>query len=108
MSPIDDSPPIEVEFTSEFDRWLLDLRDIRAVARITDRLSRLAQGHWGDVKPVGEGVSELRLAYGPGYRLYALKRGDASVIMLARGDKSSQRRDIETAKRRARELRDDR
>ena len=78
------------------------------MAKITDRLGRLALGHWGDVKPVGEGVSELRLAYGPGYRLYALKRGDAWVIMLAGGDKSSQRRDIETAKRRARELRDDR
>ncbi|KIC60377.1 addiction module antitoxin RelB [Brevundimonas nasdae] len=98
-----DNAAIKLEFAPAFDRWLLGLRDQRAAARIATRLERLSQGHWGDVKPVGEGVSELRIAYGPGYRLYALKRNKAWVILLAGGDKSSQNRDIFEAKRLAKE-----
>jgi putative addiction module killer protein len=107
MSPIDDNATVRLTSTAVFDRWLLRLRDQRAVARITTRLERLSSGHWGDVKPVGEGVSELRIAYGPGYRLYAMKRNDAWVILLAGGDKSSQDRDIVEAKRLAEEYRND-
>lgn len=105
MSPIDDNASIKLTFTRRFDDWLLRLRDQRAVARITTRLQRLSNGHWGDVKPVGEGVSELRIAYGPGYRLYAMKKNDAWVILLAGGDKSSQGRDIVESKRLAEEYR---
>ena len=97
---------IEIEFTERFDRWLLRLRDRQAAARITERLIRLAKGHWGDVKPVGEGVSELRVACGPGYRLYAFKRNETWVVMLGGGDKSSQRRDIKEAKTLARIYKD--
>jgi len=84
--------------------WLEGLRDIRARARILARVARLATGHAGDVKPVGEGVSEMRIDYGPGYRVYFIKRGHSLVILLAGGDKSSQRRDIGTALRFARNL----
>lgn len=104
MSPIGDNR-IRLEFTDRFDRWLLTLRDRKAQARITARLQRLERGLWGDVKPVGEGVSELRIAHGPGYRLYLFKRDAAWVVMLAGGDKSSQRRDIEEARILAREFR---
>jgi putative addiction module killer protein len=107
MSPIDDNVATRLTFTPVFDRWLLRLRDQRAVARITTRLQRLSRGQWGDVKPVGEGVSELRIAYGPGYRLYAMKKNEAWVILLAGGDKSSQDRDIAEAKRLADEYRND-
>ncbi len=107
MSPIDDNAFLRLTFTPGFDRWLLRLRDHRAVARITTRLERLSSGYWGDVKPVGEGVSELRIAYGPGYRLYAMKKKDAWVILLAGGDKSSQGRDLVEAKRLAEEYRND-
>ena len=104
MSPINDNRTIKVELTATFDRWLERLRDPQGAARISQRLVRLRRGHWGDVKPVGDGVIELRVFSGPGYRLYAAKRGEAWVIMLAGGDKSSQSRDIEEAKRLRREL----
>ena len=107
MSPVDDNRQLRLEFAPVFDRWLLNLRDHRAAARITTRLERLSRGHWGDVKPVGEGVSELRITYGPGYRLYVLKRNEVWVIVLAGGDKSSQSRDIVEAKRLAKEYRDE-
>jgi len=84
--------------------WVDGLRDIRARARILARVERLAAGHAGDVNPVGEGVSEMRIDYGPGYRVYFRKRGRSLVILLAGGDKSSQRRDISTALRLARNL----
>jgi putative addiction module killer protein len=74
------------------------LKDQRARAMIGSRLDRLAQGHAGDVKPVGEGISELRIHYGPGYRVYFQKRGSTIVVLLCAGDKSSQAKDIETAK----------
>jgi putative addiction module killer protein len=80
------------------------LRDIRARARILARVERLATGNPGDVKPVGEGVSELRIDYGPGYRVYYTQRGREIIILLAGGDKSTQARDIKTALRLARNL----
>ena len=106
MSPIDDISTIKVEFTEQFGAWLAGLRDGQGAALITARLLRLRRGHWGDVKPVGEGVSELRIAYGPGYRLYVTKRNDRWVLVLGGGDKDSQSRDISHAKQLARELKD--
>lgn len=84
--------------SSTFDRWLSGLRDRRAVARIAARLDRLAAGNPGDARPVGEGVSELRINYGPGYRVYFIQNGQILVILLCGGDKSSQDRDIKQAK----------
>lgn len=84
--------------SATFDRWLQDLRDERAVARILARLDRLAVGNPGDSKPVGEGISEMRIDYGPGYRLYFLRRGPLLIILLCGGDKSTQDRDIARAK----------
>lgn len=106
MSPIDDNLKVQIELTVEFIRWRSDLRDRRAVVKIADRLTRLAFGHWGDVKPVGDGVSELRIDHGPGYRLYAFKRNETWVVMLGGDDKSTQRRDIQRAKQMAKDLRD--
>jgi putative addiction module killer protein len=88
-----------------FAKWLSGLRDKRAVMRIRARIDRLASGLEGDVKAVGEGVSEARINYGGGYRLYYLRRGPVLVVMLCGGDKSSQPRDIRNAKRIAREWR---
>jgi putative addiction module killer protein len=84
--------------STTFDRWLADLRDKRAVARILARLDRLAVGNPGDVKPVGEGISEMRIDYGPGYRVYFLQRGLLLIVLLCGGDKSTQDRDIARAK----------
>ena len=95
---------IEIQKTATFAKWIDGLRDIRARARVLARIERLASGHAGDVKPVGEGVSEMRIDYGPGYRVYFRKRGRSLVILLAGGDKRSQRRDIDTALRLARNL----
>lgn len=83
--------------SATFDRWLSGLRDRRAVGRITARLDRLAGGNPGDVQPVGDGVSELRINYGPGYRVYFIQRGPVLIILLCGGDKSSQDRDIKQA-----------
>ncbi len=85
-------------------KWLDGLDDIRARARILVRIERLAAGNPGDVKPVGEGVSELRIDYGPGYRVYYKKQGRSVVILLAGGDKRTQSRNIKTALRLARNL----
>ena len=90
--------------TDVYARWLDDLRDIRARARVQARVERLAAGNPGDVKPVGEGVSEMRIDYGPGYRVYFTRRGNEVVILLAGGDKSSQDADIKTAQCLARNL----
>jgi putative addiction module killer protein len=95
---------IEVRKTSEFAQWLDGLRDIHARARVQSRIERLAAGNPGDVKPVGEGVSELRVDYGPGYRVYFVQKGSVSIILLAGGDKSTQARDIKTALRLSRNL----
>ncbi len=92
--------------TAEFDRWFARLRDQRARAKVEMRLRRLSLGHLGDIKPIGEGLSELRIDYGPGYRIYIAWSGTSLVIVLAGGDKGSQARDIATAKRLASALRD--
>ena len=81
---------VEVRKTREFAQWLDSLRDIHARARIQVRIERLAAGNPGDVKPVGEGVSELRIDYGPGYRVYFIQKGFVSFLLLAGGDKSTQ------------------
>ena len=98
------TPMIEIRKTEVFARWLDGLRDIRARARLQVRIERLAGGHRGDAKTVGEGVSELRIDYGPGYRVYFTRRGAAVVILLAGGDKRTQAADIRTAIRLARNL----
>lgn len=95
---------MEVRKTEVYVKWLNGLRDIRARARVLVRVERLAAGNPGDAEPVGEGVSELRINYGPGYRVYYKQQGRELVILLAGGDKSSQSRDIKTALRLARNL----
>jgi len=95
---------IEIRKTTVFARWMEGLRDLRARARVQVRIERLAAGNAGDVKPVGEGVSELRIDYGPGYRVYFTKRGLTVVILLVGGDKRTQAADIRTALRLARNL----
>nr|VFK63728.1 MAG: putative addiction module killer protein [Candidatus Kentron sp. TC] len=88
---------IELRKTETYAKWLDGLRDIQARARIQVRVERLATENPGDVKPVGNGVSELRIDYGPGYRVYFVQRGDELIILLAGGDKSTQAKDIKTA-----------
>jgi|SRR5580700_8358630 putative addiction module killer protein len=90
---------LELKQTEQFRRWRTKLRDERARALIASRLDRLAYGHAGDAAPVGEGISELRIHYGPGYRIYFQRRGNTVVILLCGGDKGSQAKDIKTAKR---------
>ena len=87
--------------SASFDRWLRRLRDRRAVARIVARLLAAEDGRLGDVRPVGGGVSEIRIQYGPGYRIYFIMRGNEVIVLLCGGNKDSQRRDIERAKRMA-------
>lgn len=88
---------LEVRKTSEFATWLDTMADIRARARVLVRIERLAAGNPGDAKPIGEGISELRIDYGPGYRVYFKQRGKTLIILLAGGDKSTQARDIKVA-----------
>jgi putative addiction module killer protein len=95
---------IKVRQTETFRSWLDDLRDRRAAARIAARIDRLKLGNPGDVKSVGGGVSELRIDYGPGYRLYFRRVGQEIVLLLCGGDKSTQDRDIERAKALATDL----
>jgi len=94
---------IEVRQTAVFTEWLGGLPDLRAQARIQARIDRLALELFGDVKPVGSGVSELRIDYGPGYRLYFIQKGREVIILLAGGDKRTQARDIKRAIAMARE-----
>ena len=94
----------QIRKTETFARWLDGLRDVRARARVQVRIERLAAGNAGDVEPVGEGVFELRIDYGPGYRVYFKKHGREVVILLAGGDKRTQSADIKTALRLARHL----
>ena len=94
----------EVYTTEEFDTWFGKLRDRKARARIQARIDRIELGNFGDVEPVGEGVSELRIFYGPGYRVYFTKQSSVVVVLLVGGDKSSQSKDIKRAKELAREL----
>jgi len=88
---------VEVRKTEIFAKWIDGLRDIRARARILVRIGRLGQGNKGDCKPVGEGISELRIDYGPGYRVYFKKKGRRLIILLAGGDKRTQAKDIRLA-----------
>jgi putative addiction module killer protein len=90
---------LDVRETEEFSQWLAALRDSRAKAKILVRIDRLSNGNPGDVAPVGEGVSELRINYGPGYRIYYVQRGRRYILLLAGGNKSTQDRDIAKAKR---------
>jgi len=95
---------IEIRQTQVFADWLIRLRDSVAKARIAARIQRLAFGNPGDVRPIGEGLSELRIHHGPGYRVYFLQRGDILIVLLCGGDKSSQQRDIVLARRMARDV----
>lgn len=95
---------LEVRQTTTYSSWFSKLRDKTAKVRIDIRIRRLSLGNPGDVKPVGEGVSELRVNFGPGYRIYFMRRGDEFVVLLAGGDKSTQEQDISAAKSLAREL----
>jgi putative addiction module killer protein len=95
---------IEVRQTETFAAWFARLRDREARARITVRIRRLSLGNPGDVKPVGSGVSELRIDYGPGYRVYFVRRADKLVVLLCGGDKRRQARDIAQAMTLAQEL----
>jgi putative addiction module killer protein len=94
----------EVEKTDVFLKWLRGLNDVRAVARIQIRIDRLSLGNMGDVKAVGEGISEMRIDYGSGYRVYFKKTGRHIVLLLCGGDKSSQKADIKAAKHLAKDL----
>ena len=95
---------IEVRTTARFTKWFRSLKDRRAKARIQARIDRVEMGYFGDVAPVGEGVSELRIFYGPGYRVYFVQKDAVVVILLSGGDKSSQKADIAKAKEIARQL----
>ncbi len=97
---------IELIKTSAFDAWLRGLRDRRAIARIAARIDRLASGNPGDVKPVGGGLSEMRIDHGPGYRVYFMWRGSIVIVLLCGGDKTTQQRDIEQARALAAEWKD--
>jgi putative addiction module killer protein len=97
---------IEVRQTAVFSKWLHALKDVRARTRIAARIDRLSLGNPGDVRPVGDGVSELRIDYGPGYRVYFAQRGRTLVILLCGGDKCTQDWDIKAARALARELGD--
>jgi putative addiction module killer protein len=95
-----------IQRSSEFDAWLDRLADLRARARIVARVRRATLGNFGDTKPVGEGVSEMRIDVGPGYRIYFVRRGIEVYVLLVGGDKSTQKRDIEQAIAIARKLKE--
>jgi len=86
------------ERTPEFDTWLRHLKDLKGRARIVARINSAALGNFGDCKPVGDGISEMRIDFGPGYRVYYARRGQVVYLLLIGGDKTSQRKDIEKAK----------
>lgn len=94
---------IEIKQAETFRKWRMQLKDERVRGLIASRLDRLSFGHAGDVEPVGQGISELRIHYGPGYRIYFHRRGDTIIVLLCGGDKSTQTKDIKTAKRLAAE-----
>jgi putative addiction module killer protein len=95
---------MEVRQTEEYAQWFESLRDRQAKSRIDIRIRRLSLGNPGDVKPIGEGLSELRIDYGPGYRVYFVQRGDVLIVLLAGGDKRTQDQDIRLAKQLAHNL----
>jgi len=88
---------IEVRQTAEFSDWLRRLKDANAAARIIGRIRRMEKGNPGDTRSVGQGIMEMRIAYGPGYRIYYVRRGATIVILLCAGDKRTQRQDIKRA-----------
>ena len=96
---------VDVRTTPEFDKWLKGLRDTRAKAKVLVRLQRLGLGNPGDVKPIGEGISEMRIDFGPGYRVYFKQAGNVATDLIG-GDKSSQDSDASNAKEIAKELED--
>jgi len=98
---------IELKQTETFRKWWTRLKDKRAVGVIFARLDRLAYGHAGDAEPVGDGISELRIHYGPGYRVYFQRRGNTVIVLLCGGDKSTQSKDIDRAKMLAAQLREE-
>jgi putative addiction module killer protein len=94
---------LDIIQSDTFRRWVAALTDQRAVARISARVRRLSEGNAGDVRPVGDGLSELRIDYGPGYRVYFMRRGPLVVVLLAGGDKRTQAADIKRARKIAQE-----
>lgn len=103
---MDTGDQVSIVQTLVFRDWLDGLRDRKARVRIGDRLKRLAGGHVGDTKPIGSGVRELRLHFGPGYRIYYMWQGKILIVLLNGGEKSTQARDIANAKRLAKEAKD--
>jgi putative addiction module killer protein len=97
---------IEVRQTETFANWFVKLRDKKAKARIQARIDRMEMGNFGDFAPVGQGLSEMRIFYGTGYRVYFVQRGSILVILLCGGDKSTQASDIDKAKKLAQQLED--
>ena len=98
---------VQIQQTETYAKWVAGLPDRVARARIDIRIRRLSMGNAGDAKPVGEGVSELRVDHGPGYRVYFIQRGDVVIVLLAGGDKSTQDKDIRNAKALAKDLKDE-
>jgi putative addiction module killer protein len=94
---------LEIKQTETFRKWRTKLNDSRTRALIAARLDRLSYGHAGDVEPIGDGISELRIHHGPGYRIYFQKKGNKIIVLLCGGDKSTQTKDIKIAKRLAKE-----
>jgi putative addiction module killer protein len=97
---------VQIQQTEAYAKWFSGLRDRVARARIDIRIRRLSLGHAGDAKPVGDGVSELRVDHGPGYRIYFVQRGEVLIVLLAGGDKSTQDKDIRNAKVLAKDLKE--
>jgi putative addiction module killer protein len=95
---------VEIRQTAQYAKWFKSLKDHNARMRINIRIRRLSLGNPGDVKPVGEGISELRIDYGPGYRVYFLRKESELILLLIGGDKSSQQKDIARAKTLAKDL----
>jgi putative addiction module killer protein len=95
---------VEIRKTENFLKFMAGLRDSKAKVQITSRIDRMSFGHEGDVAPIGEGISELRIHIGPGYRVYFKRHGDFFIVLLCGGDKGSQDRDIKLAKRIAKDL----
>ncbi|WP_080797011.1 type II toxin-antitoxin system RelE/ParE family toxin [Arabiibacter massiliensis] len=98
-------PELEVRKTSLFERWMRRMKDVEARTLVAMRIRRLQFGHFGDVRGVGEGVFELRVDHGPGYRIYGIRQGDRVILLLCGGDKGSQAQDVARAKRMAASIR---